>query len=93
MSREGFAKKIHWTRLIWIISVVNPLMTFPQLVQIWQTQETAGLSLPFLSILFFVQAGFSTHGFFTRDKFIMGSNGLAAAMTLLTIGSTLYFRY
>lgn len=93
MNREKIAERIHWTRIIWVISIINPLMTAPQLYQIWQTHETAGLSLPFLSILFFVQAGFSSHGFFTRDKFIMGSNGLAAAMTLLTIGSTLYFRY
>ena len=92
MDREKFAKKIRWTQIIWIVSVINPLMTFPQLLQIWQTHQTAGLSLVFLSILFFVQGGFSLHGFFTRDRFIMGSNGLAAAMTMLTILSTLYFR-
>lgn len=92
MTRELVAKNIHWTKIIWIVSIVNPLMTLPQLSQIWQTHQTAGLSLVFLLILFFVQAGFSSHGFFTKDRFIMGSNGLAAAMTLLTILSTLYFR-
>lgn len=92
MKREQVAKKIYWSRIIWIISIINPLMTLPQFLQIWQTHQTAGLSLVFLSILFLVQAGFSLHGFFTKDKFIMGSNGLAAAMTLLTILSTLYFR-
>ncbi|MCL4360711.1 SemiSWEET family transporter [Patescibacteria group bacterium] len=92
MSREQLAKKIYWTKIIWIVSIINPLMTLPQFLQVWQTHETAGLSLAFLFILLFVQTGFSTHGFFTRDKFIMGSNGLAALMTLLTILSTLYFR-
>jgi uncharacterized protein with PQ loop repeat len=92
MTREKLAKKIHWQKIIWLVSIVNPLMTLPQLIQIWQTHQTAGLSLVFLAILFFVQGGFSLHGFFLRDKFIMGSNGLAAAMTLLTILSTIYFR-
>ncbi len=85
-------QKIGWTRIIWLISIVNPLMIVPQLLQIWQTGQTAGLSLVFFSIMFFVQGGFSLHGFFTRDRFIMGSNGLAATMTLLTILSTIYFR-
>ncbi|MEK7600951.1 MAG: hypothetical protein AAB480_00255 [Patescibacteria group bacterium] len=68
-------------------------MTAPQLWSVWRTGETAGLSMGFLSILLFVQGGFSLHGFFTRDRFIMGSNGLAAAMTLITMLSTLYFRH
>ncbi len=92
MNREKFAQKIYWSKIIWIVSIINPLMTAPQLWQIWQTHQTGGLSLVFLAILFFVQGGFSLHGFFTRDRFIMGSNGLAATMTLLTILSTLYFR-
>ena len=92
MKREKFAQKIHWTKIIWIVSIINPLMTLPQLIQLWATHQTAGLSLTFLGILFLVQAGFSLHGLFTRDKFIMGSNGLAATMTLLTILSALYFR-
>jgi uncharacterized protein with PQ loop repeat len=90
MTREEFAQKIRWTGIIWLVSIVNPLMTAPQLLQLWQTRETAGLSMSFLGILFFVQAGFSVHGFFLRDKFVMISNGLAAMMTLLTILSALY---
>jgi len=92
MTREQVAKKIHWTKIIWTVSIVNPLMTLPQLLQIWQTHQTAGLSLVFLLILLFVQVGFSSHGFFAKDRFIMGSNALAAAMTILTILSALYFR-
>lgn len=92
MKREELAKKIHWTKIIWIVSIVNPLMTLPQLIQLWVTQQTAGLSLIFLLILLFVQSGFSLHGFFMRDRFIMVSNGVAASMTLLTILSALYFQ-
>jgi uncharacterized protein with PQ loop repeat len=89
--REDFAKKIHWVSIIWLVSIINPLMTAPQLLKIWQTGQTAGISLLFLLILFLVQGGFSLHGFFTRDRFVMGSNGLAAFMTLLTILSIFHF--
>lgn len=92
MAREEVARKIHWAKIIWVVSIVNPLMTLPQLIQLWATRETAGLSLIFLFILLFVQAGFSTHGFFVRDRFIMISNGIAAAMTLLTILSAVYLK-
>lgn len=92
MTREQIARKIHWTKIIWAVSIVNPLMILPQLLQIWQTHQTAGLSIGFLVILVIIQGGFATHGFFTRDRFIMGSNGLAASMSFLTLLSTLYFR-
>jgi len=92
MKREELANKIHWTKIIWLVSIINPLMTLPQLIQLWATQQTAGLSLIFLLILLFVQGGFSLHGFFMRDRFIMVSNGVAATMTLLTILSALYFQ-
>jgi uncharacterized protein with PQ loop repeat len=90
VSRDEVAQKIHWTKIIWLVSIINPLMTLPQLIQLWATQETAGLSLLFLIILLFVQSGFSLHGFFTRDRFIMISNGIAATMTVLTIASAVY---
>jgi uncharacterized protein with PQ loop repeat len=93
MTREQVAQKIRWVWIIWVVSVINPLMTLPQLVQLWKTHETAGLSFGFLGILLFVQAGFSLQGFFTRDRFIMYSNGLAGAMTLVTILSALYFQH
>ena len=92
MKREQLAKKIYWSKVIWAVSIINPLMILPQLLQIWQTHQTAGLSVGFLVILVFIQYGFALHGFFTRDRFIMGSNGLAATMSLLTLLSTLYFR-
>jgi uncharacterized protein with PQ loop repeat len=93
MNRETIAEKIHWKKIIWLVSIINPLMTLPQLVQLWISQETAGLSLLFLGILLFVQAGFSLHGFFMRDRFIMTSNGIAAAMTLVTILSAVYLQF
>lgn len=91
--REDIAKKMYWSKIIWAISIINPLMTLPQLIQIWQTHQTAGISMIFLFILLVVQGGFSLHGYFTRDRFIMGSNGIAAGMTLLTLLSVVYFSH
>ncbi len=91
MTREEVASKIYWARIIWLVSIINPLMTLPQIIQLWSTREAAGLSFGFLAILFLVQGGFSLHGFFIRDRFIMWSNGLAATMTVVTIASALYF--
>jgi uncharacterized protein with PQ loop repeat len=93
MAREQVAERIRWPLIIWLVSIINPLMTVPQLWSVWATRETLGLSMGFLSILLFVQAGFALHGFFTRDRFIMGSNGLAALMTLVTMLSALYLRH
>ena len=93
MKREQIAQKIRWTGIIWVVSIINPFMTLPQLLQLWQTHETAGLSFGFLGILLFVQAGFSLQGFFTRDRFIMYSNGVAATMTVITILSALYLQH
>lgn len=93
MMREDIAKKMYWSKIIWAISIINPLMTLPQLIQIWQTHQTAGISMIFLFILLVVQGGFSLHGYFTRDRFIMGSNGIAAGMTLLTLLSVVYFSH
>jgi uncharacterized protein with PQ loop repeat len=92
MDREAVAKKIHWSKIIWLVSIINPLMTLPQLIQLWVTRETAGLSLIFLGILLFVQAGFSLHGFFTHDRFILVSNGIASTMTLVVILSAIYLQ-
>ena len=92
MTREEVAMKIRWSMIIWTISIVNPLMTVPQLLAVWTTRETAGISIGFLTILLLVQSGFSSHGFFTRDRFVMASNGVAAMMTLATMLSVLYFR-
>lgn len=92
MTREKLARQIHWHSLVWGAGLLNPLMILPQLYQIWTTKEVAGISLAFLLILAFIQSTFSLHGFFTRDKMIMWSNGVTAFTTVLVILSVFYFR-
>ncbi len=92
MTREWVAKKIHWTKIIWTVSIVNPLNDPSSALANLANSPNSRTLIGFSFNTFFVQAGFSSHGFFTNDRFIRGSNGLAAAMTFLTILSTLYFR-
>lgn len=91
MTREAIAEQIRWHKLVWSAGVLNPFMIAPQFYKVWSTGEVAGISLGFLLILAGLQATFSLHGFFTRDKMIMWSNGGAAVSTLLVILSVLYF--
>jgi len=85
MTREEFARKIHWTRIIWLIGIVNPFIMAPQLFKMWTTMETAALSFGMLGIITFVQSGFALHGFFIRDKFVFISNVAAAMMSIATL--------
>lgn len=92
MTREQLAEKIRWPVLIWLIGIANPFFMIPQLVGIWTTGETKGISLITLVMLVILQWGFSLHGFFLRDKPLMVSNGAAGFVTLVTTLSVLYFR-
>lgn len=92
MTREIIRQTIHWDTIVWVAGLLNPLMTVPQFVKIVRTKSTEGISLGFLGILTALQATFSLHGFFIRDTLIMGSNALAAAATLVTLLTVVYFR-
>jgi len=84
MTREIIAQAIHWSTIIWIAGLLNPLMIVPQLLKIVRSGSTEGISLGFFSILCGLQSAFSVHGFFIRDDLVMISNGLAALSTLAT---------
>jgi uncharacterized protein with PQ loop repeat len=92
MTREELAQKIYWRKAIWLVGIINPMFMLPQLLQLWTTRVTDGLSVITLILLFLVQAGFSTHGFFLRDKPLLISNGIAATVTFLVLVSTIIFR-
>ena len=93
MTREEFARRIRWAWIAWLIGVINPTFMMPQLIQIWLTREVAALSLTTLAILIFIQGGFALHGYLTRDSLIFVSNILAITVTILTVLSTMYFRF
>lgn len=92
MTREEFSVLVRWSKIIWLVGVVNPFIMTPQIYKIWLTREVAGISLAMLGIITFIQTGFSIHGFFIRDKFVMVSNLAAAFMSVITMASVLFFR-
>jgi len=93
MTREAFAKQVHWHDVVWWVGLLNPLMILPQLWKVWSTGQTMDISMGFLLILVFLQGMFALHGFFIRDRMVNWSNGLAAASTVVVIISVLYLRW
>ncbi len=92
MEREAVAVAIHWTWIMFVVGIINPCFMVPQLVKIWKTTETEGISMITLVLLVLLQAAFSIHGFFIRDTTVMWSSGAAACVSLMVIFSTAYFR-
>ncbi|MFZ2555382.1 MAG: hypothetical protein WAZ27_02735 [Minisyncoccia bacterium] len=92
MTREQLAERIGWSKIIWLVGIANPFFMFPQLVGIWTTGATEGISIITLVMLVILQCGFALHGFFLRDKPLMVSNGAAGLVSLITTLSVLYFR-
>jgi uncharacterized protein with PQ loop repeat len=93
MKREEVAQAIQWPTIIWCIGILNPLFLLPQLWTVWASESTEGISLVSFVIMFAIQTGFSSHGFFMRDRPLMLSNGGAAFVTFVTVASVLYFRF
>jgi len=48
MTREQVAGKIYWSWIIWLFGFVNVGAMLPQLLQVFQTRKTEGLSLEML---------------------------------------------
>lgn len=91
MTREQVAKMIHWPKIIWLVGIVNPMFMLPQLYKIWVVESALSISLLTMTVLFCIQSGFATHGFFLRDRPLCVSNVMAATVTMVTGVSALYF--
>ena len=92
MTREEFANKFHWSRIIWIFGLINVVAMLPQLWQIITTHETAGLNLGTIWTYFVIQTALSINGFIRRDTMLMWCFGLSAAVSMAIIAVTLYLR-
>ncbi len=85
MKREVIAANIRWPAIIWLAGIINVGAMLPQLVKIWQTKQTAGVSSEMVWIYFLIQICFSLEGFFQRNKMLMWCLGLSALVSLATI--------
>ncbi|OGK38066.1 hypothetical protein A3F03_02505 [Candidatus Roizmanbacteria bacterium RIFCSPHIGHO2_12_FULL_41_11] len=74
-------------RLVLIMSVVTPLMTVPQVLQVWVDRQVAGLSLATWGTYAFSSLLWLIYGVKHKDKPIVLVNGLMLVCNfLVTVG-------
>jgi len=85
-------KRLHWDTVMWCVGIMNAVAILPQLVQIWISRETQGVSLVMFSIFVILQITFGINGWFRNDRGTMWGMFAAMLTSLAIIGSTLYLR-
>jgi len=91
MTREEFAKKIHWPLIIWTAGLVNVTAMLPQLYQIIKTHNVQGLSIGMFLIFFSVQVCMAMEGYFKRNRMLLVCIGLSACISGTIIGLIIYY--
>ncbi|HYM62048.1 MAG TPA: hypothetical protein VEZ11_14295 [Thermoanaerobaculia bacterium] len=81
MTREAFAARIHWGKIIWLFGFVNVGAMLPQLFSLVRTHETKGINIWTFVLFGIIQVAFSLQGFFRRDHMLMWCMGLSAAVS------------
>ncbi len=92
MDRNEVAKLIHWNKIIWFVGLLSPTFMLPQAYKIWETRNVSGISINSLWLLLFIQIGFTSHGYFQRDRLLLVSSGLGALVNIFVIFSVSYLR-
>ena len=90
MTREEFAKKIHWSSIVWLAGIANVMAMLPQLYSILTTRNVEGLNLTMFVTIFVIQLAFGAEGFFKRNTMLMTTMLLAAVVNIAIIGLTLH---
>ncbi len=93
MTREEFAKRIHWPIIIWTMGIVNVSAMLPQLIRLIQTQVTEGLAIQMFIIYAAVQAAFAAEGYFKRSAVLMICMTLSAIISVTVIALIIAYRY
>jgi uncharacterized protein with PQ loop repeat len=92
MTREEYAQKIGWPKIMFWAGLLNPLALVPQLYSIASTGNVSGVSLPMLGLFLIIQISFTLNGFFQRDKAVMISMGASVPLTTSIIVLVLLYR-
>lgn len=92
MTREEFAKRIHWHSIFWIIGFLNPLSMLPQLVSILRTRETSGVSIEMFVLFLVIQSAFAFEGYVKRMSAIMYCMIFSMIVSVTIISATLCYR-
>ena len=92
MTRDEFAKTIHWPIIIWTMGIINVGAMLPQLVRLIQTQVTEGLAIQMFVIYAGVQAAFAMEGYFKRSNVLLICMTLSAIISVTVIALILGYR-
>jgi uncharacterized protein with PQ loop repeat len=92
MTREEFAKRIHWPIIIWTAGLVNVTAMMPQLYQIIKTHNVKSLSISMFLIFFVIQVCMSLEGYFKKNRMLQVCIGLSACISGSIICLILYYR-
>ena len=78
--------------IIWVAGLLNVAAMMPQVCKVLVTHAVRGLSVEMFGIILFIQIAFSLEGYFTRNRMLMVSCGLAALVTSTMICLIKYYQ-
>jgi hypothetical protein len=94
MTREQFAEKIGWSRIMWVLGFVNIAGMSPALYEVittWKSQPVGALQS--FGIFLVVQIGFGLNGYIRRDNAMVAAMIVCAILNATTIGLSLFIRH
>ncbi len=77
---------------MYVIAMISPVMTVPQLLSIWQQHQAQGISLATWSAYCFVSFMWILYGIIHKDKLITFVNILLVALDGAIVVGALLFR-
>lgn len=76
-------------KIIFPIALVSPIMTVPQVLQVWQKHETAGLAVTTWIGFAFASAFWTLYGLAHKDKTITVSSATVVFLDILIVAGIL----
>jgi len=72
-------------KIIFPIALVSPIMTVPQVLQVWQDHKTAGLAITTWIGFAFASTFWTLYGVAHKDKAITYSSGIVVVLDILIV--------
>jgi uncharacterized protein with PQ loop repeat len=88
-SRNKFKRFID--NSILFVSIIGPIMTIPQVVEIWYGQNAAGVSLTSWTTYLFSAIFWLSYGLIHKEKPIIIANGLMIILEIFIIVGTIIY--
>jgi len=94
-KHEPYPHPNKWKRLmdklIYVIGILGPIMTIPQLMKVWIEKNVAGLSIVSWGAYLIIAIFWLVYGIMHKDKPIVFSSGLWIIVhSLIIVGVVLY---